>query len=371
MSVPYTLTDRSLTVVVDNTPHSIPRSHPNWDKLITALNDNAPEEDISPLLNIAASIATFMDGAIEINERILSYQGKPLDNHLTRRIMQHMNAGMDGLAAPLMALLVKTQENPSYRAVQGLYEWLEKSGLPITEDGHIIAYKIVGEDYFDLHSHTFDHSVGNIIEQARNLCDEDPDQTCSRGLHFCSAGYLPHYGTAPGNRVVIVKIHPRDVIAFPRDYNTAKGRCCRMEVIGEVPRETAADTFGANLVYQEPQPGFLEGQIWKCRNGSIVTVSYIAESGAGRVYPVKVNSGEVYTLTGRYLTSDPKHDLDLVELLGDVKDWDIDPTLPVIRAGSGRSVYLDHVSGSVFDCTVYGLTERYDFTDLKGVLCNA
>jgi hypothetical protein len=33
---------------------------------------------------------------------------------------------------------------------------------------------------------------------------------------------------------VIVKINPRDVVSIPTDYNNAKGRACRYEVIGEV-----------------------------------------------------------------------------------------------------------------------------------------
>ncbi len=375
--VPYTLTDRSLTLVVDNTPYSIPRSHPNWDKLVTAINDNAAEEDISALLNVAASIATFMGGAIEINDRTLAFNGQPVDNHLTRRIIQHMQADLPGLAAPLMALLVNTQENPSYRAVQGLYEWLEKSNLPITEDGYIIAYKIVGEDYLDLYSKTFDHSVGKVVEQSRNLCDEDPERTCSAGIHFCSAEYLPRYGTTPGNHVMIVKIHPRDVVAFPRDYNTAKGRCCRMEVIGEVERSVAADVFGANLVVMDFDELFDEilgveaerelwvGQIWKCRDGTVVK---IADENAvdDETYPFTSNLGTTYTDTGRFylLDTSPR---DLVELLGDVEDWDIDPTEPVTQRGmfgiTRTAESVIHVIGSNFDVTINGKTNRYDFKD--------
>ena len=33
---------------------------------------------------------------------------------------------------------------------------------------------------------------------------------------------------------MIVKINPRDVVSIPTDYNNAKGRACRYEVIGEV-----------------------------------------------------------------------------------------------------------------------------------------
>jgi hypothetical protein len=51
------------------------------------------------------------------------------------------------------------------------------------------------------------------------------------GLHFCSRDYLSHFG---GERIMILKINPRDVVSIPVDYNAAKGRACRYEVIGEL-----------------------------------------------------------------------------------------------------------------------------------------
>jgi hypothetical protein len=53
-------------------------------------------------------------------------------------------------------------------------------------------------------------------------------------LHFCSQDYLPHFGNGYDSRVVIVKINPADVVSIPSDYNNAKGRACRYEVVGEI-----------------------------------------------------------------------------------------------------------------------------------------
>jgi len=36
-----------------------------------------------------------------------------------------------------------------------------------------------------------------------------------------------------GGKTMIVKINPRDVVAIPSDYNNAKGRTCRYEVVAE------------------------------------------------------------------------------------------------------------------------------------------
>jgi hypothetical protein len=122
-------------------------------------------------------------------------------------------------------------ENPSKRSVDELYGFLEKNNLPITPDGHFLAYKKVRNDYKDVYSGTMDNSPGQVVTMPRNKVDDDKDRTCSVGLHFCSEGYLNHFG---GERVVIVKVNPRDVVSIPSDYNNTKGRACQYEVIGEV-----------------------------------------------------------------------------------------------------------------------------------------
>jgi hypothetical protein len=127
--------------------------------------------------------------------------------------------------------------NPSKRAVTELYGFLEKNSLPITPDGHFLAYKKVRNDYLDIHSGTMDNSVGMIVEMERNEVDDNKDQTCSTGLHFCSQDYLPHFGSGSDSRVVIVKINPSDVVSIPSDYNNAKGRACRYVVVGEIGNE--------------------------------------------------------------------------------------------------------------------------------------
>ena len=144
---------------------------------------------------------------------------------------------------PMVNFMENLYANPSKRSVDELYNFLEKSQLPITPDGHFLAYKKVRDNYFDCHSGTMDNSVGKIVEMARNEVDDDKDRTCSAGLHFCSLDYLNHFG---GARIMIVKINPKDVVSIPSDYNDTKGRACRYEVIGELNAEEAPeDAFTA------------------------------------------------------------------------------------------------------------------------------
>jgi hypothetical protein len=127
-----------------------------------------------------------------------------------------------------------------------------------------LAYKKVRHNFFDVHSGSMDNSVGKVLEMERNKVDDDKDNTCSTGLHFCSQSYLNHFG---GDRIVIVKINPRDVVSIPSDYNDAKGRTCRYEVIGELgveaedaftaPVQDAANTYTAQASWgQTPTPSY-------------------------------------------------------------------------------------------------------------------
>lgn len=281
--LPYTLTDTSLTVVIDCVPYVIPSSHPNFAQVIELIGQDADGETIRPLIDLPKAIESFMQGNVEIRDRVVYYKGTECHNYLAQHILRFMEAQDPALVTPLVAFLDNVMENPSYRAAQGLFEWVQKSNLPITTDGYLLAWKIVGPDYRDLHSGRFDNSIGQIVEQPRNLCDEDPDRTCSAGLHFCSYEYLPHYGNGQRDKIVVVKIHPRDVVAFPRDYNSAKGRACRYEVVGEVPFEKVREYFpektyvydGFDAPASDTTWDFAIGQIWVDGDGDEHTITSI------------------------------------------------------------------------------------------------
>ena len=144
---------------------------------------------------------------------------------------------------PLVLFLENLMQNPSNRSVTELYRFLERSNMPITPDGHFLAFKKVRDDYKDVHSGTFDNSVGQVVSMERNQVDDDKDRTCSNGLHFCSEDYLANFS---GERIMILKINPRDVVSIPSDYGDTKGRCCLYEVIGELEnteKQTISTTF--------------------------------------------------------------------------------------------------------------------------------
>ena len=244
----YILTDHSLTVLIGTKPYTIPSTHPNFEEIKSLLPTDTP---IEHLIDIPKSIEQFFDGRISISPQTntLTFDDQPIDNTLTHKIIEFVKSQSPNLAEPLVNFLVRSRQNPSYRTTNNLYEWVSKSGLPITPDGFILAWKAVNGDLYDYHAQKNQHLPGAIISQPRNECDEDPDQTCSAGLHFCAASYLPQYLHRSDVRVVVVKIDPADVVAIPRDYGISKGRCCKYEVVAECPKEDVATFFPDSLVH--------------------------------------------------------------------------------------------------------------------------
>lgn len=244
---PYIIQGDSMTIVIDGRSSTISRvTHPKFDQVLDAIRAN-DWDAVPDLVDLIAVIRdyTSQNGDIEVRDGDVYFQDKPFANAISDRLLAMLEEDLP--IEPLCNFLTNLKKNPSKRAVDELYGFLENNSLPLTPDGHFVAYKKVRDNYMDIHSGKFDNSVGEICEMPRNEVDEDKDRTCSSGLHFCSLEYLPSFGGYSGSRVVLVKINPRDVVSIPSDYNNAKGRACRYEVIAEhtTDREQDRDTTDA------------------------------------------------------------------------------------------------------------------------------
>jgi hypothetical protein len=228
MSYPYLIQGNNIVVVIGNKPHTISKTHITYQKVLDAIKAN-DWDAIPDIIEPKKVVLNYGQGNVSIQGETLFWKGKELNTGLSVRMIQMLQEGFP--IEPMVNFMDNLYQNPSKRAVTELYGFLEKCNLPITPDGHFLAYKKVRGDYTDCHTGKFDNSVGQVVEMERHDVDDNKDNTCSTGLHFCSQSYLNSFG---GERTVIVKINPRDVVSIPSDYNDAKGRACRYEVIGEV-----------------------------------------------------------------------------------------------------------------------------------------
>ena len=220
-----------IAATINGTSYVVDTDNPRYKQILESVRRKDWDSFVN-LLNISKQVENYFEGTdVTIQDGAVHYNGQIIHNTLTNRIIKFMREGLPH--EPLLKFFQNLMENPSKRAVDELYNFLEVGELPITEDGHFLAFKNVRSNYRDIHSGTFDNSVGKVCEMPRNGVDEDKDRTCSAGLHFCSIQYLPHFTDSDGGKTMIVKINPKDVVAIPADYNNTKGRTCRYEVVAE------------------------------------------------------------------------------------------------------------------------------------------
>jgi len=220
-----------IAATIDGVSYTIDTDHPKYQQALNAIRQKDWTGFVN-IVNISKQVQSYFDGTnVEVKDGSINYHGQIIHNTLTKRILNFMRDGLPH--EPLLNFFKNLMDNPSKRAVDELYDFLEAGELPITEDGHFLAFKNVRSNYKDIHSGTFDNSVGKVCEMPRNGVDEDKDRTCSAGLHFCSISYLPSFMDSDGGKTMIVKINPKDVVAIPADYNNTKGRTCRYEVVAE------------------------------------------------------------------------------------------------------------------------------------------
>jgi hypothetical protein len=190
-------------------------------------------EEAAKLIDLKPQVLAAIAGSkAELRGNTVYFNGEAVHSILGHRIVSLAQQGFT--IEPMLRFLENLMSNPSKRAVDELYGFLEASKLPITDDGHFLAYKSVRQDFKDHHTGTMDNSPGTVVRMDRNKVDEDKDRTCSYGLHFAAHEYASNFGSS--GRMVVLKINPRDVVAIPSDYNKQKGRACEYLVLEEVDR---------------------------------------------------------------------------------------------------------------------------------------
>jgi hypothetical protein len=226
MKIPYILTDRSLTIVLNDEPKTITSENPVWNDAITAIREGR-FDDLTEILDKSKAIARFSHGKIEVRDGLVTYAGEEIHNIVVDRILNFIKNGLP--YEPLVKFLDKLMQNPSRRAVNELYKFLEHKKMPLTPDGDFLAYKSVQADFTDWYSGQHDFSIGQVREMARNQVCDNADVGCSAGFHAGSEEYAKSFNG--GGNLVIVKINPADVVSVPTDCECQKLRASRLEVV--------------------------------------------------------------------------------------------------------------------------------------------
>lgn len=234
MSIHWAILPNTIVVNFNGITKNISKDNENLYKNVLQAIREKRVDDIPAMLDVIGSIFVKSNKVIEIKDGYVYIDGEAVENSISSRILQYTSNQIpfDGLVEFWRNL----KQNPSYRARQRLFMFLENAGHPFTDDGHFIAYKAVTKDFKDIRTKTFDNSIGKLVQMDRNLISDDPDRACDPGLHVAAYAYLTESGyyskTSSTEYVYIcVKVNPKNVVCIPTDYNNMKMRVCEYEVI--------------------------------------------------------------------------------------------------------------------------------------------
>ena len=106
--------------------------------------------------------------------------------------------------------------------------------------------------YTDQHSHSTTIRIGEPVKIKREDCDPDINQSCTRGLHIASAGWLTE--NYYGDTGLVCLVNPANVTGVPVVDDYGKMRCCEYLPIAIAEFENGkvkeiVDTHGVDFEY--------------------------------------------------------------------------------------------------------------------------
>lgn len=230
----------NITVFVDGKQFTVHASDARFVPALNALNAS----DWDTLYSILNPSLVFQNlyakyEQVEVKDGNVYVNGDPISNTIAERILEFLSKGVD--CVPIFKFITKLNLNPSARAVNELYTFLEHKFLPLTNNGNFLAYKALRSNFTDVHTGRFDNSVGNVLEMPRNKVDDNKDNGCSYGFHAGTLEYARGFRPIEG-KLVLVEINPADVVSIPTDCECQKLRTCKYMVVQEyeVPLEDLA-----------------------------------------------------------------------------------------------------------------------------------
>jgi hypothetical protein len=255
MSLRYSYTNdgahRQISVVLNGRPVIVDDSHANFGAVLNACRagDEAKAKSFLNLDALYVDALAQVGAGFGYTDGKVTYDGEPVSANLSAAISAVL--AEKGDVAPFANFAARLHNNPGYRSRNSLFAWIERHGLNLDNDGFLIAYKGVTSsdegDYVSIHQgygivngETVEHgalrnNVGDVVEVPRHKVDDDPNSTCSYGLHAGTHSYASSFARGV---LLTVKIDPADVVSVPSDAH--KIRCCKYEVVAVTESEWTA-----------------------------------------------------------------------------------------------------------------------------------
>lgn len=265
------VSDNGITTIIGGRPYQVGTDHPQYDKILKTLKTKDVDEFLrlySPVSNLSKIKETedfkVTEGLV-VGHGSVTYRGHAIHNVVADRIIAMQSEGHD--IGPLTRFLEKalslTSEN-----LEALYLFMGNAGLPITNEGNVLGWKVVREDWKDKHSGTVDNSVGvTVPEIPRAMCDSNGNNPCSKGYHVGNLRYSGpdgyFYCKGSKEHIILVEFDPANVVSVPSDSHQDKLRVTQYTVIEEFIPEPEKEF--------KPESTFVNLNIKRLKSGRKIT----------------------------------------------------------------------------------------------------
>lgn len=224
-----------MVTLSDGSQHTAFRNKDHFTRIYTLALEEKYEE-MMKYVDLSNAVKEFTFGSdIRVADGKLFYYGNEIHSSIAARIIKSTQDATHDVNR-YINFFRKLYANPSYKAVEHTYDFLVHNDLEINEEGDIIAFKYLSYDDgkpVDSHTGKVPNWQGWKISMPRNMVEDDPNKTCSQGLHVGSEHYVGTWqeDQGPTPRVVKVAVNPTDVVSVPTDYDNSKMRCCSYKVL--------------------------------------------------------------------------------------------------------------------------------------------
>lgn len=247
----YTITNsngnETLSVIIDGRIHVVDSSNKLYKKIVKRVIKG---KKVSHLLNLEHVINkkfSSVTDRVTVSKGYVYFDGDEVDWRIQQAILEALESeeeNGDWAATPLVRFLDKLYQNPSENSRNQLFDWLERNGFEIQEDGDFLGYKAVNKgeqkgtfvsisegsaisDDIQYEFTQIPQVVGSVVTMPRSEVEDNRDVSCSTGLHVGTLNYASSFG---GDTPIIkVRVNPRDVVSVPLHEND-KLRVCRYVV---------------------------------------------------------------------------------------------------------------------------------------------
>ena len=177
----YIISDSGVVnAFVGGEAYTFDKNHHNYNALIRHLKSGNVEH-FEAAYDVASSVEHFCDGYVHVKNGTLNWNGIPMPELFTDRILDMKKEGFD--FDSMLNFMCNLNDNPSDKSILELFDFMQNKNLPITQDGYFLAYKAVRPDFKDIYSGSIDNSVGEVVEVDRSKVDSNRNRHCSAGLH--------------------------------------------------------------------------------------------------------------------------------------------------------------------------------------------